>query len=423
MVEPQSVGPAVNETIKSNPSGTPLARSGTGVVLFILPWSPDYVGGVNDVVLNLTRWIAAHSPCRPKLLVNDYRQQRIEQGETQTLGLVDWFYVPAPASSNANLRGLLSFMFRLPACLFRLVRYLRRERVCAINFHYPSLALFPLIMARRLVSPSIPVVASFHGTDVQQVAQAGSFQQWLWRWVLNRCEGVVVCSKALRCELNRALPTAGFAVTVIHNGIDSESCRRSAESATLPDTLRGRRYVACVAKFERRKGHDVLIGCFREMVDIYPDLYLVLVGGSGPEFDEINALADAQPIAGRILLYRDLSHDQTLKVIAGAELLVLPSRYEPFGIVLLESACLDTPVVASSVDGIPEIVEAGVTGTLVPPDDREALKCAICTLLDDHALAETYRRNFRKTVEQQFSFDRTAKSYADILAIDEADRD
>jgi glycogen(starch) synthase len=112
-----------------------------------------------------------------------------------------------------------------------------------------------------------------------------------------------------------------------------------------------------------------------------------------------------------------LPHEQTLAAIAGAELLVLPSRREPFGIVLLEAGSLGVPVVASRVGGIPEIVEDDASGRLVAPDDAGALARAIGELLGDRAEAQRLAANLRRAAETRFTWRRAADRYAAILGL------
>jgi starch synthase len=115
------------------------------------------------------------------------------------------------------------------------------------------------------------------------------------------------------------------------------------------------------------------------------------------------------------VIFPDCSHADTLATIAAAELFVLPSRQEPFGIVLLEAASLGTPVVASRVGGIPEIVEDGRTGVLVPPEDPGVLAAAIHALLRDPDRARRHAAALRDVAESRFTWHQAAESYVALF--------
>jgi len=129
----------------------------------------------------------------------------------------------------------------------------------------------------------------------------------------------------------------------------------------------------------------------------------------------IRKLADASALRDRVRLYTDMPHETTLAVIASARLLVLPSRSEPFGIVIIEAGALDTPVIASNVGGVPEIIDDGRTGVLVPAGDATALASAILTLLRDTATARAYAANFKAVVAADFTWERALLAYGEVF--------
>lgn len=399
------------------------ALSDGGSVLFVLPWSPDHVGGVNEVVINLVRWFWANSPLRPELLVSSTGDRYIDRRETTSLGPVDWFDLPSPLRPRLGISSLvrdgLSYAYRAPRGVFRLARYFRRQRVCAINFHYPAPSALTLLLAKWFAGRSCRMVLSFHGSDAVWLGLGGLIRSQLWRTILRRCDAVVVCSSALAEEVQGYLPGVDLPIEVIHNGVDIAACRDAGRVTPLPEAMQGRRYIVNVATFEEKKGQDVLLASFREIAKKYTDLQLVLVGRSGPTQDVIEALAAEPGLSGRVMIYPNMPHDETLRVIAGAELFVLPSREEPFGIVVLEAACFDVPVVASRVGGVPEIIEDKVSGSLVPVGDPVALSGAVQALLQDRDLAGTYAGNLRDVVESRFTWDHAAQRYAKLFGVDE----
>ena len=103
--------------------------------------------------------------------------------------------------------------------------------------------------------------------------------------------------------------------------------------------------------------------------------------------------------------------DDVPAVTAALDVAVLPSYREAQGLVILEAMALARPVVASNVGGIPEMIEDGVTGLLVPPRDPAALADAIVRLLTDHPLADTLARNGHRLVRERFCVERMVAAF------------
>jgi glycosyltransferase involved in cell wall biosynthesis len=387
-------------------------------VLFVLPWNPDNPGGVTQVAINLFRSFAARGDVRPRVLVNLYPAHRPRRLDTLSLGPVDQMFLPLPPGASGNgARTAISGAFRMPVAVARLAAYLRRTKVRAIAVHYPSLTCIVVALARRLADPRIRIALCFHGQDLETLRGGGAFRRRLWRWAVRDCDAVVACSESLGRDVAQAFPAFAHKIRAVHNGVDAEACRAAAGRAAVPAPLDGKRYIATVAAFEEKKAHDVLLAAFREVAREFPDLCLALVGGTGPTLASVRRAATDPALRGRVVMFADLPHEQTLAAIAGAELLVLPSRREPFGIVLLEAGSLGVPVVASRVGGIPEIVEDGASGRLVAPDDAGALARAIAELLGDRAEAARLATNLRRAAETRFTWRRAADRYAAILGL------
>ena len=120
-------------------------------------------------------------------------------------------------------------------------------------------------------------------------------------------------------------------------------------------------------------------------------------------------------ISERIDIVVDAEHATVLEYMRAAEVFVLPSSDEPFGIVLLEAGLTETPIVATLVGGIPEVITNGRTGLLVPADDVEALTKAIELLLRDAALRVSLSGAHRCRVLEEFSWDRYTEHYYGLL--------
>lgn len=146
--------------------------------------------------------------------------------------------------------------------------------------------------------------------------------------------------------------------------------------------------VLCVAGLYERKGIDVLIDAFARVVPAVPGARLYLAGG-GPDHDALAARAQATGVSDRIsfLGYRD----DVPSLLRGADVFVLPSRRDPFPLVVIEAREAGCAVVASAVDGIPEACDDGKAGWLFPVGDAAALAGALSALLTDPALLAQWR--------------------------------
>lgn len=252
-------------------------------------------------------------------------------------------------------------------------------------------------------------------------------------------DAVIAVSDGMRRDIVRCYPTVDESkVHVVHNGIDLDRWhpRPDPEHARSLGIDPDRPSVVFVGRIARQKGLTYLLRAARTLP---PDVQLVLCAGS-PDTAEL--LAEVRDLvemlqadrSGVVWLDRLLGHGELLTVLTAATVFVCPSVYEPLGIVNLEAMACGLPVVASATGGIPEVVEDGVTGRLVPltlseddsgvPQNPEAfvaeLSAAINEVVADPALAKQMGDAGRARVERDFAWDQiaelTAGIYRDLLA-------
>ncbi len=229
-----------------------------------------------------------------------------------------------------------------------------------------------------------------------------------WR----RADAVCPVSEAIAS----ALADAGLdrrRIHVIPNGVDLEAVRRSAELPSVwPEGWPGDGpLVGTVARLEPVKGVDDFVRMAAIVADRRPDARFLAVG-DGSRADHLHRLAESQNVSGRLAFIEGalspMSH------VARFDVSVLASRSEGAGIVLLEAMALGKPCVATRVGGIPEIVEDGVTGLLVPQGEPEALAEAVIELLDDPARAAAMGETGRKRVTEHFSLRGMTDAYLEL---------
>ncbi|MEJ7749083.1 MAG: glycosyltransferase family 4 protein, partial [Candidatus Limnocylindrales bacterium] len=188
----------------------------------------------------------------------------------------------------------------------------------------------------------------------------------------------------------------------IYNGVDLSRYDRQEPCCTLPDEYGmepGSKLVGVVARLEPEKGHPTLIDAWPAVLHAVPEAYLLIVG-EGSRREALESQARDLRIAHRVVFTG--RRDDVPAVTAALDVAVLPSYREAQGLSILEAMALSRPVIASNVGGIPETIENGVTGLLVPPRDAEALAAGIVRLLQDHPYADTLGRAGHDLVHDRF---------------------
>jgi len=159
----------------------------------------------------------------------------------------------------------------------------------------------------------------------------------------------------------------------------------------------------------------VLLRAFQQLAGQFPTLELDLIG-EGPFRVALEKLAAELGIGDRVNLRGLVPSEQVREEVAGARAFCLPSRREPFGMVLVEAMSLGIPIVATTAGGIPEVVRHGVDGVLVEPDDPERLGQALRQVLTDTPLRERLTRSARERARAHFSAARFGEQYRALFA-------
>jgi glycosyltransferase involved in cell wall biosynthesis len=161
-----------------------------------------------------------------------------------------------------------------------------------------------------------------------------------------------------------------------------------------------------LARLHPKKGVDIALKALAEL----PDCWL-WIAGEGPLRDELQAQAARLGVANRTRFLGWRTDRGAL--LRAADLLVVPSRYEPFGTIMVEAWATGTPLVAAAAAGPAAYVEEGANGLLVPIDDAPALALAIRRVLADARLAETLVEGGRATFEARFTRDRIVREWVE----------
>jgi len=304
--------------------------------------------------------------------------------------------VPLARDRGIPLRWLSRARFAGPLCLFRLWRLLRRERV-------ELLVLFtvvPNIWGRLLGRPAkVPVIV---GTCRGGGSPRRQHERWLW----NRADHLICNSRDLKDVLLRSCPMPDAMVSVVPNGVDLELFR--PPNFRSPDG----EVILSIARFVPDKDQKTLVEAFAAIADRHPGAELRLVG-DGPRLEPVRRHALALLPESRVAFLP--GRLDLLPLFHQSSLFVLSSLREGLPNVILEAMATGLPVVATRVGGIPEVVEEGRTGLLVPAGDVRAMASALDRLLSDENLRDSYGKAGRMKVETKHHCRTAARQHEDIF--------
>jgi glycosyltransferase involved in cell wall biosynthesis len=376
------------------------------VVLFVLPWSLRFIGGVNQVVTNLAQQMRDAGRFEPLVLMADWDAAEPVFEEIHGLRTVRW-QVRAQ-EPGMGMKARLAYVLWERRFRSRFARFCKEQGVQAVNIHYPGAMAWTFERALQAAGSHIPLLLSFHGTDVSNLAVLDTSRKDDWRRLLARCGAVVTCSQELGKRIEAALETP-VRYEVIYNGVDAGAFIKTLAPEPEPGVI------LHVGKFDRNKGQDVLIDAFARIADEFPETRLRLVGGAGSELDALRTQARRLDLEERIAFFTDIPYADMPSHFAAASTFAFPSRQEAFGLVLLEAGACKLPVVASRVGGIPELIHDRSTGLLVEPGDAAALAQALRTLLSDSALARELGLRLSQRVAADFSWANTRGRYEALI--------
>ena len=375
---------------------------------FVLPWEPSGPGGVNQVVINLYRQVDEAGEFEPLIIVNDWSARRPVETVVDGRRTI---YLRSPWPDASSI-GFLRWLASSPVHLVDLWRISRKHRIAAFNPHFPSLSCFGIALLRWAGIVRASLIVSFHGVDLTKLRTALPLERAAWRFIFGQSTAVVACSRAFADEVTAV---TGTDTVVVHNGLDVDRFVQSLDRTRDPLAPIGdRRFVLSVATFERKKGLDVLVRAFADVKRACPGLALVLAGRPAEATAELRSLTSALGLDDDVFLFESVPHAEVSHFFDRAAVFCLPSRAESFGIVLLEAGAFRLPVVATDVGGIPEILEDGQTGLLVPPDDPSALADALLRVLTNDDFARSAGRRLHDRVLTDFSWRRAYDTYRSL---------
>src|SRR5436190_12946222 len=228
----------------------------------------------------------------------------------------------------------------------------------------------------------IPVVTTLHGTDITIVGQDPSFQA-ITKFSIEKSDGLTAVSTFLQQETLTTFGCTACRIEVIPNFIDPEVYDRSRYTSVLDEQVDSTtRVLMHVSNFRPVKRIKDVLQVFARVSKRVPSV-LVMVG-DGPDRGMAELEARDLGVDDRVFFLGKI--DAVAPLLAGADLFLLPSDRESFGLSALEALASGVPVIGTNAGGLPEVVRDGVTGALCEPGDVDGMAAAATRLLSDQAL-------------------------------------
>lgn len=300
-------------------------------------------------------------------------------------------------------------------------------------------AHFAGLLAKMLYG--IPLVVTVHSLEPlrpwkrEQLGRGYDVSSWVEKTALEMADAVIAVSTSTREDVLRLFPKIDpDKVSIIYNGIDVNQYKEVEDTAVLQKfgIRTDKPYVLFVGRMTRQKG---LLYLLKAAAKLDPDAQLVLCAGDAdtPEMKaELEGMVASlkQIRSGVVWIPEMVSREEAIALYSQAAVFCCPSIYEPFGIINLEAMACSTPVVASAVGGITEVVVDGETGFLVDPElsdepphdpkDADAFASRLAEkinlLIQDPALAKKMGQAGRLRVEKHFSWQSIARQTKDLYA-------
>lgn len=305
--------------------------------------------------------------------------------------------------------SVLAFIALFPIGLFQLFWLIVRHKIQIVNVHYPDDSFFYFAICKRILP--FRLITSLHGAEVFPGGARRINYSREFRLLLASSNLVVAPSRWFQQRCIAVFPELERKTTFIHNGINLDELTDlslgKAKNMTGP-------YVLCISAYKEQKAIDVLVRAFTRVHEIDPAIKLVIVGG-GDLRHESEDLANVLGIRDRIEFLGPKSRAEIATLLSGCKVFVLPSRFETFGIVILEAMACQKPVIATRAGGMPEIIENGKNGILVEPDNPHLLAEALITMLKDDVLRNRIASDGFDSVCERFRRDQTGVAYEAIF--------
>jgi L-malate glycosyltransferase len=286
----------------------------------------------------------------------------------------------------------------------RIVQVARERQLDIVHAHYAVPHATAAYLAREILRTEcggrVPaVITTLHGTDITLVGTDPSYAETV-RFSIDRSDAVTAVSESLRTDTIERLQ-ASVPIRVIPNFLDCDRFKRVFDASLRERLCPKAQYDALVvhlSNFRPVKRVDAVVGVFRRIRDRVRAR--LVLAGEGPDSLKVQNEVETYGLGPDVEILPP--QEDVVPLLSVADLFLLPSLQESFGLAALEAMACEVPVVASRVGGLPEVIDDGITGVLHPPDDLDAMADSAVTLLTDRAAHQSMARESRWAATYRF---------------------
>ena len=295
------------------------------------------------------------------------------------------------------------------ALAVRMHEVVLKHELDLLHVHYAIPHATSAWIAKEMLIPTRPdikVLTTLHGTDITIVGQDPSFFP-ITKFSIEKSDGLTAVSSYLRTETQTAFGCTGCRIEVIPNFIDPAVYDRARYAPQLEEQARGRKVLMHISNFRPVKRVRDVVRIYARVAHEVPSV-LVMVG-DGPDRHE------AEEEATRLGVDRDVFFlgklDAVAPLLASADLFLLPTQSESFGLSALEALASGVPVIGSRAGGLPEVVRDGETGALCAVGDVDGMATAATRLLRDPARWRTASELAKADARARFGMEEVVGQY------------
>src|SRR5881409_1071889 len=371
----------------------------------MLTWEfpPRIIGGISTHVYHLSRALVEKgTPVR--VITCDFPNAPAEE-------IIDGVSVSRVISGRVPESNFLLWIYHLNSQMIsKATELFETERFDLIHAHDWVVGRAGVELKNQL---GLPLISTIHATEIGRGGSLdGEYRRKvrdIERLLVDQSDGIICCSNYMLDHIQHVLGAVKTKIRVIPNGVEASRFNNGHQPQLIPTGVsEDRKTILYVGRIVREKGIFTLLDAFEKLRKRGKDVSLVLVG-EGPLKEDLAKEVLRRKLNDRVKLAGFVDEKKLVSLYNSSDAFVLPSHFEPFGMVALEAMASRVPVVVSDVGGLSEIVEDGVTGVKVPSSDPHALAEGILRVLDNQELSERLKENAYRAVQERYRWDLIAE--------------
>ncbi|RFB35626.1 N-acetyl-alpha-D-glucosaminyl L-malate synthase BshA [Brevibacillus sp. VP] len=291
----------------------------------------------------------------------------------------------------------------------RMAQVAQNENLDILHVHYAVPHALCAYLAKQMVGDHLKIITTLHGTDITVLGYEPSLRDMI-RFGIEKSDMVTAVSADLIRETHDSLQVDKN-IELVYNFVDKRRySRKDVTEWRAKFAPNGEKIIMHISNFRPVKRVQDVVAAFRYVRDEMP-AKLILIG-EGPEQCNIRKLIQDEELCDDVFFLG--KQDDVAEVISLADLMLLPSEKESFGLVALEAMACGVPVVASCAGGLPEVVSHGESGYLCEIGDTKQMAIYARKLLQDDMLYESFRVEGLRRSQDKFSYDNITSQYESL---------